>query len=86
MNPHIPWQPVRSTQTLAPKRIATETFTDASAAVARLEEIYGRNTAFLRERFESYLTGEPVAARVRATYPVGADTAFSVSRYLELAV
>jgi AMP nucleosidase len=54
---------------VAPKRIATEAFTDASAAVARLEEIYDRNTAFLRERFETYLKGEPVPMRVRATYP-----------------
>ena len=38
--------------------------------LARLEEIYERNTAFLRERFEAYLRGEPPATRVRATYPV----------------
>lgn len=53
----------------APKRIPTESFTDATLAVARLEEIYERNTAFLRERFESYLRGEPYSTRVRATYP-----------------
>jgi AMP nucleosidase len=54
---------------LSPKRIATEAFTDAGAAVARLEEIYERNTAFLRERFEAYLKDEPPASRVRAAYP-----------------
>jgi AMP nucleosidase len=54
---------------VSPKRIPTESFTEASAAVARLEQIYDRNTAFLRERFESYLRGEPLAKRVRATYP-----------------
>jgi AMP nucleosidase len=54
---------------LSPPPIATEGFTDAAAAVARLEEIYERNAAFLRERFESYLQGEPPAMRVRATYP-----------------
>jgi hypothetical protein len=50
-------------------QIATEAFTDASAAVARLEEIYERNTGFLRERFEAFANGEALATRVRATYP-----------------
>jgi AMP nucleosidase len=54
---------------LSPKPIATEAFTDAVAAVARLEAIYERNTAFLRQRFEAYLKGETPAARVRAVYP-----------------
>src|SRR5262245_26277309 len=54
---------------LSPKRIATESFTDAAAAVARLEEIYERNTAFLRGHFEAYATGKPLGIRVRATYP-----------------
>ncbi|WP_036049149.1 AMP nucleosidase [Bradyrhizobium sp. Tv2a-2] len=52
-----------------PPAIATEAFTDAAAAVARLDEIYQRNTQFLRDRFEAYINGEPLAARVRATYP-----------------
>jgi AMP nucleosidase len=55
---------------LVPEPIAAEGFTDASAAVARLVEIYERNTAFLRGCFESYLDGGPVAKRVRATYPL----------------
>jgi AMP nucleosidase len=38
---------------LSPPPVATERFTDAAAAVARLEEIYERNAAFLRERFVS---------------------------------
>lgn len=54
---------------LTPPGIATESFTDAAAAVARLEEIYARNTEFLRARFESFLKGEPLDARVRAVYP-----------------
>jgi AMP nucleosidase len=53
----------------SPKRIATEAFMAAAAAVARLEQIYERNTAFLRERCEAYLRGEALPARVRATYP-----------------
>ena len=54
---------------LSPKRIATEAFTAESAAVARLAEIYERNTGFLRDRFEAYVAGEPLKAHVRATYP-----------------
>jgi AMP nucleosidase len=46
---------------LFPPPVAAERFTDAIAAVARLEEIYERNAAFLRESFESYLRGEPPA-------------------------
>jgi AMP nucleosidase len=41
-------QPVQT-----PQRIATESFTDADAAVVRLIEIYERNTRFLRESFEA---------------------------------
>src|ERR1700761_981462 len=55
--------------TLTPPPIATEAFTEAAAAVARLDEIYQRNTQFLRDRFEAYINGEPLAVRVRATYP-----------------
>ncbi|MGA2126607.1 MAG: AMP nucleosidase [Xanthobacteraceae bacterium] len=54
---------------LSPAPLATEAFTDATAAVARLEQIYERNTGFLRDRFEAYAKGEPPAGRVRATYP-----------------
>ena len=54
---------------LTPQRVATEAFTDANTAVARLEEIYERNTCFLRDRFATYVNGEPLRARVRATYP-----------------
>ena len=54
---------------LSPQRIATEAFTDAAAAVARLAEIYERNVGFLRDAFEAYIRGEPLKARVRAFYP-----------------
>jgi AMP nucleosidase len=54
---------------LTPPPIATEAFTDAAAAVARLDEIYQRNTAFLRDHFEAYANGAAPAARIRATYP-----------------
>jgi AMP nucleosidase len=52
-----------------PPTIATESFTDATAAVGRIEEIYQRNTQFLRDRFEAYINGQSLAARVRAAYP-----------------
>ena len=55
---------------LAPPLFATEAFTDATTAVARLDEIYDRNTRFLRDRFEAYVNGEPLTTRVRATYPL----------------
>jgi len=54
---------------LTPPPTATAAFSDAVAAVARLEEIYARNTAFLRMQFERWAHGEPIAARTRATYP-----------------
>src|SRR5688572_8495093 len=54
---------------LTPPHLATEAFTDAAAAVGRLEEIYERNTRFLRDHFEIYANGEPLTTRVRATYP-----------------
>ncbi len=54
---------------LTPPPFTTEAFTDAGEAVGRLEEIYDRNTQFLRGRFEAYVSGEVLAGRVRAHYP-----------------
>jgi AMP nucleosidase len=54
---------------LTPPPIATQAFVDAPAAVARLTQIYERNTAFLRNHFEAYANGQPLDQRVRATYP-----------------
>ncbi|MBL8663560.1 MAG: AMP nucleosidase [Candidatus Odyssella sp.] len=53
----------------SPERLPAASFADAAAAVARLEQIYERGTAFLRERFAEYLGGRPPAARARAFYP-----------------
>ncbi|OSI26637.1 AMP nucleosidase [Bradyrhizobium canariense] len=53
----------------SPPTIATESYSDAGLAVARLEEIYERNTKFLRDRFEAYVNGELITTRVRAFYP-----------------
>ncbi len=52
-----------------PPCLPAEAFISAAAAVARLDDIYERNTRFLRDRFDAYANGEPLAARVRATYP-----------------
>lgn len=65
---------------LSPKRMLTEAFTDASGARDRLEEIYERNTKFLRDRFEAYVQGEPLKTRVRATYPFVRITTTTHSR------
>jgi AMP nucleosidase len=53
----------------SPPAIATEAFTDADAAVVRLEEIYDRNAQFLRDCFEAYLNGQAFTSHVRACYP-----------------
>ena len=65
---------------LSPKRMVTEAFTDASGARDRLEEIYERNTKFLRDRFEAYVQGGPLKTRVRATYPFVRITTSTHSR------
>src|SRR3984893_2318085 len=65
---------------LSPKLIATEAFTDASAAVGRLQEIYARNTGLLRHHLEAYARGEPLNSRVRATYRFVRITTTSHSR------
>jgi AMP nucleosidase len=65
---------------ITPEPFETKAFTDAAAAVARLEEIYGRNTAFLRESFEAFLKGSPPDSRVRATYPFVRITTVTHSR------
>jgi AMP nucleosidase len=67
-------------QLLTPPPIATEAFTDAAAAVGRLQEIYSRNTDFLRRHFEAYARGEPLESRVRATYPLVRITTTSYAR------
>ncbi len=54
---------------MSPEPIATREFADAKSAVAQLAHIYHRNTAFLREQFEAFAAGQPLATRVRATYP-----------------
>jgi AMP nucleosidase len=52
-----------------PKRMATARFDDADAALERLELIYDRHTAFIRDRFAKLLKNKRLPGRVRATYP-----------------
>jgi AMP nucleosidase len=52
-----------------PQPIAFEAFSDAAAAVDRLEHIYDQNTAFIRDRFSRLLKSKRLDGRVRATYP-----------------
>ncbi|MDP2737153.1 MAG: AMP nucleosidase [Pseudorhodobacter sp.] len=54
---------------LTPPEVIAESFTDASAAVTRLEELYFQATAFLIGHFSAAVTGVRPAARVRAWYP-----------------
>ncbi len=46
-----------------------EAFSDAAAAVARLEDLYAKATAFLRENFQHTMEGVQPSARYRAFYP-----------------
>lgn len=54
---------------LTPPDAPAEPFTDAEAAVARLEALYAQATHFLFDRFKETVAGHPPAARVRAFYP-----------------
>src|SRR5688500_13399964 len=54
---------------LTPKRIPTERFRDAEAALVRLELIYDIHTAFLRDQFRDLLQTGTLPGHVRATYP-----------------
>jgi AMP nucleosidase len=65
---------------LTPPLVTAQAFTGASAAVSRLEEIYERNTRFLRDRFEAYANGETLATRVRANYPLVRITTSTYAR------
>lgn len=54
---------------LTPPEVVAESFTDAAAAVTRLEELYFQATGFLLGHFSAAVTGTRPAARVRAWYP-----------------
>lgn len=54
---------------LMPPMPEAEAFTDAEAAVSRLEALYTQATRFLVGQFEKTLTGDRPQTRVRAFYP-----------------
>ena len=57
------------TDLLTPPAQAPETFTDARAAVARLEALHKQATGFLLAQFAACQTGQRPPGRVRAWYP-----------------
>jgi AMP nucleosidase len=57
------------TSTLSPPPRATESFTDAAAAVDLLEALYSEATAFLVEQFAQTVTKGHPGRRIRAFYP-----------------
>ncbi|MHA1523278.1 MAG: AMP nucleosidase [Alphaproteobacteria bacterium] len=58
-----------TSKTATPPPTKTVAFTDATAAVDALIEIYAVQTAFLREAFAGFLSGKIPKTRIRATYP-----------------
>jgi AMP nucleosidase len=64
MNAHEPAQPI-----LTPPHALPEAFTDAEAAVSRLEALYTQATRFLVDAFSDTLRGNRPAGRIRAYYP-----------------
>ncbi len=54
---------------LLPQVAAPEAFTDAEAAVSRLEALYAQATRFLFQKFSETVAGTRPKARVRAFYP-----------------
>ena len=54
---------------LTPDHPSTESFTDAAAAVARLEQLYAEATTFLAQQFNEVIRSGKPAARIRAFYP-----------------
>jgi AMP nucleosidase len=58
-----------------------EFFTDAKAAVARLQELYDEATDFLHDRFQEMVSGTPHRARFRAFYP---EIRFVTTSYAKL--
>ncbi len=54
---------------LSPPMPPAQEFTDAAAAVARLEEIYATSTAFLLEQLRHAVAGHRPDRKVRAFYP-----------------
>jgi AMP nucleosidase len=52
-----------------PPMRAAEDFTDAGAAVTRLQDLYAEATGFLKAAFQDVMSGQAAATRHRAFYP-----------------
>jgi len=63
---------------LTPEARHAEAFSDATAAVDRLTELYTQATTFLRERFDATMKTAPESTRIRAFYP---EVRFTTSSY-----
>ncbi len=53
----------------SPPRFSPKEFTSAEDALARVQEIYAANTAYLRDRFLAFTRGEQIKGRVHVGYP-----------------
>ena len=63
---------------LTPEARHAKAFSDATAAVDRLTELYTQATTFLRERFDATMKTAPESTRIRAFYP---EVRFTTSSY-----
>ena len=68
------------TKIMTPETGAPEKFTDAEAAVDRLEQLYVQATEFLCARFSAALNSGAPDARMRAFYPEVRITTTSFAR------
>ncbi len=66
---------------LTPDTPKPQEFTDATAAVDRLTELYVQATVFLRDHFASVLETPPTETRIRAYYP---EIRFRTSSYAQV--
>ena len=68
-------------QILTPDAPGAEAFTDATAAVDRLTELYAQSVDFLRAQFEQAMAQTPPDTRIRAFYP---EVRFTTSSYAQV--
>jgi AMP nucleosidase len=68
-------------QTLTPDAPKAEAFTDATAAVDRLTELYVQSIGFLRSQFADAMANTPPPTRIRAFYP---EIRFTTSSYAQV--
>ncbi|MEH6645329.1 AMP nucleosidase [Sulfitobacter sp.] len=68
-------------QILTPDAPSAEAFTNATAAVDRLTELYNEAVEFLREHFTAAMADAPPDSRIRAFYP---EVRFTTSSYAQV--